>query len=150
MTSRVLMALDVGDARIGVAISRSSMIAEPLVTIERTSRTQTLDEIEAIVREHGVTEVVVGLPVREDGTEGAQAAKTRAFARSLRRRLPGLRQHFLDERYSSVEAAEIAGGKPPDRGRIDRLAAAVILRDFLAGDSTAPPPQHRNGPQNAP
>lgn len=137
-TPRVLLALDVGDARIGVAISRSGMIAQPLLTIERVSRRRTLDAIEQIVRAHGVTEIVVGLPVREDGAEGIQAEKTRAFARSLKRRLPGPRLHFLDERYSSVEAGEISPRGHLERGRIDKLAAAVILRDFLARESTTP------------
>jgi len=132
MSNRVLLSLDVGDARIGVAISRSAIIAEPLCTLERTSRKQTLDEIEEIVRREKVTEMVIGLPTREDGTSGDRVAKTEAFARSLKRRIPGLLWHFQDERYSTVEAAEIRPDARGVRGALDRLAAAVILRDFLA------------------
>lgn len=132
MSARVLLALDVGDARIGVAISRSAIIAEPLCTIERAARKQTLDEIEGIVRRERVTEMVVGLPTREDGTAGDRVEKTEAFVRSLKRRIPGLLWHFQDERYSTVEAAEIRPDARGVRGGLDRLAAAVILRDFLA------------------
>lgn len=147
---RVLLALDVGDARIGVAISRSGMIAQPLGTIERNSRTGTLDAIESMVREHGVTQIVVGLPVREDGVEGTQAAKTRAFARSLKRRLPAVHLAFFDERYSSVEAGEISPTGHLERGRIDKLAAAVILRDFLARESRTPATRDGESPRNDP
>lgn len=130
----VYLALDVGDARIGVAISRSGVLAQPLMTIERRGRKQVLDELEALTREHTVTDCVLGLPVLEGGRPGEQAEKTRAFSRSLQRRLPALRLHFQDERYSSAEAEEIAAAKgydQPPRALIDRLAAAVILRDFL-------------------
>ena len=147
---RVFLSLDVGDARIGVAISRSGMIAQPLATIERESRTQTLNAVESMVRDHGVTDVVVGLPVREDGREGTQAAKTRAFARSLKRRLPALRLTFFDERYSSVEAGEISPTGHREQGRIDKLAAAVILRDFLARESQTPAIRDGESPRNDP
>lgn len=138
---RIWLALDVGDAKIGVALSRSGMIAEPLETVERESKSFTLDAISRFVSTHGVTDIVIGLPIREDGDEGDQADKTRTFARSLKRRLPTTRYHFQDERYSSAEAADIRPDARNVRGGIDRLAAAVILRDFLArlsekGDAT--------------
>lgn len=127
----VYMALDVGDVRIGVALSRSGVIAEPLKTIERTGRKQTLNAIESVVSEYGVTDCVIGLPLLEGGAEGEQAEKTRAFARSLARRLPKLQIHFHDERYSSGEAMEIIGAK--GAGRVDQVAAAVFLQAFLDG-----------------
>ncbi len=141
----VYIALDVGDARIGVALSRSGVLAEPYVTVERKGRRQVLDAIEAIVTETAATDCVLGLPLLEGGQEGAQAEKTRAFARSLQRRLPALRLHFFDERYTSSDAREIAanrGQRSPSRALIDRLAASVILQDFLDAGGTEGKDQH--------
>ncbi len=142
----VFLALDVGDVRIGVAVSRSGVLAEPLRTINREGRKRTLDALESVVQETGATDCVIGLPLLEGGEEGAQAEKTRAFARSLQRRIPGLHVHFFDERFSSSEAEDIAARKgydAPPRALIDRLAAAVILQDFL--DSRTEERKDENG-----
>lgn len=127
-----LLGLDVGDVRIGVALSESRMICRPLPAIDRSAgRTATLNALEEIVRSHGVRTAVVGLPLLEGGAEGEQAARTRAFARSLRRRIPGLWVEMRDERYTSAEAADIIGGGPAEPGRVDSVAAAVILQEYL-------------------
>lgn len=125
------LGLDVGDSRIGVAVSRSGVIAEPLATITRLGRKRTLDTLEEMVEAHGVGVCVVGLPLLESGVEGEQAEKTRAFARSLARRLPALEIVFHDERHSSGHAREIIGKKTREKGAIDRVAAAVILQEWL-------------------
>ena len=126
------LCLDVGDVRIGVAVSRSGIIEEPLVTLERKGRKETLNEIERLAAEHRVATCVIGLPVLEGGKEGEQAEKTRAFGRSLARRLPGLHLAFWDERYSSAEAREHAAERVwDDKALIDRLAAAFILQNYL-------------------
>lgn len=158
MSADVYLGLDVGDVRIGVALSRSGVICEPLTTIERRGRSQTLDALDALVREHGITVMVLGLPLLEGGTEGEQAEKTRAFARSLARRFPQVRIVFEDERHSSADARDHAGRRVrPDgpKGLVDRLAAAFILQKYLdalsekkriAGNSAAPadvPPTER-------
>jgi putative pre-16S rRNA nuclease len=129
-----LLGLDVGDVRIGVAISRSGVIAEPLVTIERIGRRQTLNAIEELVKTNSVDQCVVGLPSLESGVEGEQVEKTRAFIRSLSRRIPQLKIEFYDERYTSSRARDIAGDRvqgADNKGLIDRIAAAVILQDYL-------------------
>lgn len=127
----VLLALDLGEARIGVAISRSGVIAEPLEIIHRTGRRQALDAIQRLVEANHATTCVVGLPLLESGAEGEQAERTRAFVRSMARRLPALRIVFQDERDSSNEADEIRSHRAPSREHRDHLAAAVILRDYL-------------------
>lgn len=128
------MALDVGDVRIGVAVSRSGVIAEPLATIERRGRRQVLDDIGRIIAEHRISHCVLGLPRLEGGTEGEQAAKTRAFARSLARRFPTLEIDFWDERFTSNEARSLAGKRIAGKsnpGLVDRIAAAIILQEYL-------------------
>lgn len=132
--ARAYLALDVGDVRIGVALSRSGLVAEPHTTIPRLGRRQTLDALQEIVEANGVGTCVVGLPLLERGGEGEQAAKTREFVRSLQRRMPQLEVVFRDERHTSSEAREIAGHRrmaSSDRGLVDRLAAAIILQEFL-------------------
>ncbi|MBX3729114.1 MAG: Holliday junction resolvase RuvX [Candidatus Sumerlaeia bacterium] len=126
-----LLALDVGDRRIGVAVSESGVIAKPLGAVERTGRKATLDALEALVRQYDVRRAVVGLPLLEGGVAGEQAEKTRAFVRSLQRRLPGLEVVEWDERHTSSEAREILGPGRLEPGRIDSVAAAVILQEYL-------------------
>lgn len=129
-----ILGLDAGDVRVGVAISRSGVIAEPLITLQRRGRKQILNEIEALVNEHGVTICVIGLPYLESGLEGEQAEKTRAFGRSLARRMPSLTIEFEDERHSSADARELAGSRRLEKsaqGLTDRLAAAIILQAWL-------------------
>lgn len=134
MSQETFAALDVGDVRIGVAISRSGVIAEPLATIERIGRSQTLNELQSIIEANRITTLVVGIPLLESGGEGEQAEKSRAFARSLQRRMPAVRITFQDERYTSAEAREIAGKRAAPgekKGLVDRIAAAIILQAFL-------------------
>ena len=129
------MALDVGDVRIGVALSdETETLASGLVTLESVGPRKDAQAIAALAREHGVGEVVVGLPLRLDGSRGSQAEKIVAFVDRLRRvlRLPVV---MRDERLTSVAAEERlaeAGVKRRDRkARIDQVAAALILQEHL-------------------
>ncbi|MCC5876948.1 MAG: Holliday junction resolvase RuvX [Candidatus Sumerlaeia bacterium] len=144
----VYLGLDVGDARIGVAISRSGVISDTRETIHRVGRKQTLNAIEKVVVEEGVTVAVLGLPLLEGGTEGEQAEKTRAFARSLQRRLPHLKICFQDERHSSNHAREIIGGRVGGKGRVDQVAAAVILQEWLDSPAREQLTEKINGDQS--
>ncbi len=130
----VYLGLDVGDARIGIALSRSGVLSEPHTTVFRRGKRQMLDEIQRIVEANSATHCIVGLPLLESGSEGEQAEKTRAFVRSLKRRMPHLIYEFMDERYTSNDARELAGyraGPGGEAGLIDRLAAALILQQYL-------------------
>ena len=129
------MGLDVGDVRIGVALSdETGTLASGLVTLEAVGPRKDAQALAALAREHGVGEVVVGLPLRLDGSLGSQAEKVVAFAERLRRvlRLPVV---MRDERLTSVAAGERlaeAGVKRRDRkARIDQAAAALILQEHL-------------------
>jgi putative Holliday junction resolvase len=127
------LALDLGDRRIGVAISDAlGMLARPLEVFERTSRAADFDHIGDLVARHRVDAVVVGLPLNMDGTEGPQAAWVRDYSGALAEAL-AVPVHFWDERLTTEEAEDIlrAQGKPPTKDRIDAVAAAVILRSYL-------------------
>src|SRR5437868_15380573 len=95
------MALDVGDARIGVAVSdESGLIARPVAIITRREG-HPVEHVADLVEEHEISEVIVGLPRNMDGTLGIQAEKSKTFAARLRRHRPEVSIVFWDERLSS-------------------------------------------------
>ncbi len=137
-----VLGLDVGDRRIGVAISDGlGLTAQPLFTLQRTGRKGDLKKelkwIGRLLRKHGVTEVVVGNPLHMSGDVSPQAVKAQAFAGALRAEF-GVTVHLWDERLTSVAANEILDEAGYARGAerkkvIDQVAAVVILRGFLEG-----------------
>jgi len=129
------MAVDVGEVHIGVALcDETETLASGLTTVRAVGPRRDPRTIAALAREQGAAAVVVGLPLRLDGSAGPQAEKVRGFVERLRRLLP-VPVVTWDERLSSVEAGErlAAAGVPPRerRRRLDRAAAAVILQDYL-------------------
>ena len=131
-----VMALDVGDRRIGVALSDpTGMLATPVTAVDRvTAKPSAIDEILRIAREQGAESIIVGLPLSLSGAEGDQARVVRAFVSDLSARV-GLPVDTVDERYSTVQAQrllrESGAGRSRDRGRVDASAAAVILQAYL-------------------
>jgi putative holliday junction resolvase len=129
-----LLGLDVGDRRIGVAVSDpTGSLASPVEIYQRHGNRRDFDHVLALVEDYEATGVVVGLPKNMNGTEGPQAEKTREFARALAER--GLDVHLWDERLSTVEATrrmvEQRRGRRGTQQRVDAEAAAVILETFL-------------------
>lgn len=134
-TGRVL-GLDLGDARIGVAISDDERrLAVPLGTV-RTGAPADVKAIAQLVAEHGVTLVVVGHPLLLSGEAGERARHAERFAEALRSAL-GVVVVLQDERLSTVEAERSlrdAGADGRRRRRaVDRSAATVILQSWLDG-----------------
>jgi len=135
LAGRVL-GLDLGDVRIGVAISDPERrLAVPLGTVH-TGAPADLKAIAALVHEQDVTTVVVGLPLRMSGETGTRAVHAKVFAEALGSVLdvPVILQ---DERLSTVEADRAlkdagAGGRAR-RGAVDRSAATIILQAWLDG-----------------
>ena len=130
-----LLALDVGDVRIGVAVSdETRTLASGLTTLRSRGPRQDAQQVAALVREQAAGEVVVGLPLRLDGSHGPQAEKVLAFVERLRRRLP-VPVTTRDERLTSVAAGERlaeAGVRGRERKRrIDQAAACLILQELL-------------------
>jgi putative Holliday junction resolvase len=134
MEGRVL-ALDLGEKRIGVAISdETRTIARPVAVLKRQSRSEDFDRINEIVDEHAVSLLLVGLPLLASGEEGEKAAWMRDYASDLQRKL-GLALRYWDESFTTVEAEAslrergIRGRR--GRQRIDAVAAAFILQSYL-------------------
>ncbi len=132
------MALDYGARRIGVAVTDpTGTLAQPLVTLERArrGRDDRLDRLAELISELEVSQIVVGLPVHMSGAAGRQAELSRAFGESVESRT-GIRVEYLDERWTSVEAERLlddAGiSAKKRRGRVDPIAAALLLRTWLA------------------
>jgi len=128
-----ILALDVGDRRVGVAISDPiGMLARPLTVVIRSGRDY--QRIADLAKEHDVERIVAGYPRNMDGSVGEQARKVEAY-------LAGLEEHIdvpielWDERLSTFEAQRLmieAGRRARERrARIDAAAAAVILQDYL-------------------
>jgi putative Holliday junction resolvase len=143
-----ILALDYGRSRIGVALADTAVgLAQPFCTLERINRNEDMRRLREMAREHGVKQIVVGLPLRLDGTRGEMAEEAEGFAQRLRKQL-GLPVEMVDERLTSWEAErlleEVQGrviksadgtGKTAkkDLGRVsvDAVAAAVILKEYL-------------------
>jgi putative Holliday junction resolvase len=132
----------VGDVRIGVAVSDPlGVTAQGLFVLERVGIRKDTTKIMETVREHGCSRVVVGLPLKLDGTDSPQTEKVRAFADALGNKLRsnGLADVeivFHDERFSTkiAESVLIEGGVRREKRKevVDKQAAVVILQDYMA------------------
>ena len=136
------MALDFGERRIGVAISDpSGTLAQPLETVSRGGSSEAaLKRIAQLVAEYDVERIVVGLPLLLDGRSGSQAERARRFGGEVAQRT-GVSVEYLDERLTSAEARRAlrAAGVPArkQKGRVDPVAAALLLNTFLERRSTS-------------
>ena len=131
------MGIDYGDARIGIAVSDPlGVLARGLETIRWNGQDMSwaLARIVTLIREQGVTGLVIGTPRRTDGKPGASEAKARQLAADLAERT-GLEPVLSDERYTTVLATRImreTGVRTPRRKAVvDQIAAEIILQEFL-------------------
>ena len=129
-----VLGLDVGDARIGVAVAEEGrLLAFGRGWIERRGRAADVQAVLELARREGAQRAVVGLPRRTGGEEGAQAAKVRAFAAALE--AAGLEVRFVDERFTTRVAARRTAHLPrkkrQEKGRLDEAAAVAILETYL-------------------
>ncbi|MEP7366993.1 MAG: Holliday junction resolvase RuvX [Acidobacteriota bacterium] len=130
-----ILALDVGVKRIGMAVSDElGWTAIGLETLHRARVREDVAQVAKVASTHGVVLVLLGLPLNLDGSEGPQAAYVRDFGARLVKR-HGLHVEYWDERLSSVTAEEVLAGQPGrsrrDKGDVDRVAAALVLQEFL-------------------
>jgi putative Holliday junction resolvase len=130
-----VLALDVGERRIGVALSDPlKMLATPLATVNRVNEPDDLREISRLVDDNEVSEIVVGLPLSMSGRKGDQARLVEKFSKVLAEAVD-VPIRLVDERLSSVQAERFisdSGGRPSEnRARVDATAAAIILQAYL-------------------
>jgi putative Holliday junction resolvase len=139
-----IAAFDVGDKRIGVALTDPlGYTAQPLLTIYRKTPRADLKSIGRILRKHEVAEAVVGHPLNMSGEVGPRARKAAEFAEQLRAEF-GIPVHLMDERLTTWEAHQLldesgrarrdsAAARQERKRIIDQVAAVLILRAFLEG-----------------
>ena len=130
-----ILALDLGRKRIGLALSDPlGITAQGLPTLERTTIREDLHRLAELVKDRGVTLLVMGHPLHMSGSEGRQAVYTKEFAERLHQKT-GVEIRFWDERLTSVEAGRVlrqSGVSIEKRARaVDRLAAVLLLESFL-------------------
>ena len=146
-----ILALDYGRARIGLAIgSAEAALAQPLGTLDRINRNEDMRRLRELVREHGVKQIVVGLPLRLDGTRGEMAEEAARFARRVQKQI-GLPVEMVDERLTSWEAERMLEEqqgrtfhatsskkrkKESAKPGVDAMAAALILKEYLDRQQT--------------
>ncbi|RJQ81557.1 Holliday junction resolvase RuvX [Pseudonocardiaceae bacterium YIM PH 21723] len=135
------LGVDVGSVRVGVAISDPScLLATPLVTLQRDEQSgRDLDELVALVREHEIVEVVVGLPRTLQGRHGPAAEAAVSYAQMLSARISPVVVKLGDERLTTVTATRVLAHRGV-RGRkqravVDQVAAVEILQAWLDGRS---------------
>lgn len=138
------MALDVGERRVGVALSDAAgRIAAPHGTLANRGLRRLAAQVAALCRAQRVALVVVGVPLQADGAAGAAARLPQRMAAELR--AAGLAVALWDESLTSSAARGVLAGSVPLRrarraGTVDRVAAALILQSYLGVRHGLPPP----------
>ena len=131
------LGIDHGDARIGIAATDDfGILAHPVETIDR-AKVDPVERIRQLAETRGIRTLVVGLPLRMDGSEGDSAGKVRAFAEEIHHALPGLPLVFVDETLTTSTASEKlrAAGRNARKQKavIDQAAAVEILNLWMEG-----------------
>lgn len=131
-----ILAIDHGDARIGLAATDEFGIGtHPVETID-CRKTEIIPRILEVIAERKIQAVVLGLPLRMDGSEGTSSKKVRKFGKELRTNLGDIPLTLFDERFTTVTASEklrSAGRKAKQqKDVIDQAAALEILKDYLS------------------
>jgi len=132
----VILCLDYGQRRIGVAVSDElELAAHGLDTIEADPEGSEIERVAELVRQREVERIVVGLPVNMDGSLGPQCHKVRGFVKRLRRRLPQVPIDTIDERLTTAQAHRALSQEGVTMRRraerVDRMAAQLILTRYL-------------------
>ena len=131
----IILSVDYGDARTGIAIcDKMELLASPVTVIKQTYMPKLIDSICEIIKERSPELVVVGLPVNINATEGDRAAKCRELAAELEEK-SGVKTAMWDERLTTVLAhnylneTNVRGAKR--KNVVDAVAATIILQDYL-------------------
>lgn len=135
MIEERILAIDFGEKRIGIAVTDPLKIfAYPLTTINNDLKF--LDRLKEIITQYSVTKIILGIPLREDGSETVISRKVMNFKSTVEKEL-NIEIELVDERYSSQIAKDriiesvVSKKKRRDKSLLDKNAAAVILEDWL-------------------
>ena len=127
------LGLDIGDRRIGIAVSTSGLMANGVETYERKNLKADVEHIVSLAKSYRVDTVVSGLPRHLDGSSHEQAEKNEVLCAALRE--AGLKTEYMDERLTSAAAdkamLEADLSRKKRKQNIDKLAAVIILQDYL-------------------
>ena len=134
---RRVLGIDLGDARIGVALSDElGITAQPAGYIKRESNKDALHKLLALVEQHGAGTVVIGLPLHMSGEAGERAQQAERLADRLRVAAPDIDVVLWDERLTSIEAERAMTATNVRRGKrrqlVDSLAASIILGSYMS------------------
>lgn len=134
------MALDIGEKRIGIALSESGVLATPHSILQRKSKREDFARIVRLLADLRIDRLVVGLPysLSEPDQIGPQARRVKRYAEALAREV-GVPVDYFDESYSTVDAANYLAERGNKRrtSPIDDVAAAVILQNYLDARRTS-------------
>ena len=130
-----ILALDVGEKRIGVAVSDElNITAQAVTTIERNSAVDTVAEIRALIERYGASKIVIGMPFNMDGTKGRSAEMVEGLSSFLKLKLP-VEIEMIDERLTSSQGERVLLDADISRKKrksaIDKIAAQLILQSYL-------------------
>ena len=136
MPSKKLAALDVGTARIGIAVTDDSQsLALPYGTVHLKQSHDPIAEIASLLKSMEITQIVVGWPLELDGSEGPAVRRTKQFLAQFKTRFPEFRFKPQDERLTSVAAEnalqEMETQGSDKKNKVDAMAASLILQMYL-------------------
>ena len=132
-----LLAVDWGERRIGLALSdETQVLAQPLATLtRRAGKRFPMAQLLDLVKRHGVTGIIVGLPLDESGAEGDAAHAARALADDIKRRLGDVEVTMWDERMTTARVLaavrEMGGSTRGRKADLDAMAAALLLQHYM-------------------
>ena len=137
-----VLGIDYGDRKIGLALSDTlGFTAQPLTSYRRGTEKEDEEYFKTLVAEYNITEVVVGLPLRMDGSSGTRAEKTRAFAKWLEQIL-NLPIFFWDERLTTKQANKFLSNRKisiqTKKDIEDQISAVIILSTYLESKRAKP------------
>ena len=131
-----IMSLDLGEKRIGVALSDELLLtAQGLCVLNSKGTEKDLVQILALIKEHGVTHLVLGLPRNMNGSQGPMAEKVLEFGRKLAELQPEISVEYWDERLTTTAAQRVLVEADMSRARrravVDKVAAGFILQGYM-------------------
>lgn len=134
-----LLALDIGERRIGIAISESGILAKPFSIVERKSKEEDFIRLQRIIAEQKIEKLIVGLPysLSDPQRVGPQARRVKRYTEMLAKKI-AIPIEYFDESYSTVDAQAYLLSSGRKKTPLDAAAAAVILQNYLDTQQNKP------------